>query len=163
MQIGIISDTHDQRQRSISAVEMLKGEGAEVLVHCGDLVEPPMVSIFSVLPCYFVFGNNDVTHLTGIQTAIATTQRAVCLQWGGEFELAGKRIAITHGHDPKEVSRLLAAGPDYLFSGHSHIAADWREGVTRRINPGAIHRARTFSVALLDLDKDSLRFLSIPR
>jgi predicted phosphodiesterase len=47
---------------------------------------------------------------------------------------------------PKDVRALLAAEPDYLFSGHSHIATDQREGKTRRINPG--------EGALLGLDTD---------
>ena len=53
--------------------------------------------------------------------------------------------------------------PDYLLSGHSHVAADRREGGTRRINPGALHEAEAYSVALLDLGADELRFITVPR
>ena len=162
MRIGIISDTHDQQVRTVAAVQMLKAEGAEVLFHCGDLVEPEMVATGAVLPCYFVFGNNDADRVPAIRKAIAEFENAVCLEWGGEVELDGKRLAMTHGHLHADVRRLLAGEPDYLFSGHSHIAADWREGRTRRINPGALHRARQFTVALLDLQNDDLRFLTVP-
>jgi predicted phosphodiesterase len=62
-----------------------------------------------------------------------------------------------------DIRRLLAAQPDYLLSGHSHIASDARTGPTRRINPGALHRAAEFTVALLDLEEDILRFLAVPR
>ena len=163
MQIGIISDTHDERHRTAIAVERLQAEGAEVLFHCGDLVEANIVGDCALLPCYFVFGNNDVANVPEIQSAIAGFRGAVCLEWGGEVQLSGKRIAMTHGHRNAEIRRLLSASPDYLFSGHSHIAADWREGTTRRINPGALHRARRFSVALLNLENDELRFLEISR
>ena len=78
----------------------------------------------------------------------------VCLRYGGEVELDGKRIAITHGHMRTDVRRLLTAHPDYLLTGHSHIRQDWRDGETRRINPGGLHDADEFSVALLDLETD---------
>jgi predicted phosphodiesterase len=61
-----------------------------------------------------------------------------------------------------DVRRLLAARPDYLLTGHSHLAGDRRDGPTRRINPGALHEADEFSVALLDLETDIVRFLAVP-
>jgi len=163
MRVGIFSDTHDQQERTRLAVQRLKAEGAEVLFHCGDLIEASMVATCAVIPCYFVFGNNDADSVPEIRKAIAEIDGAVCLEWGDEVELEGKRIAVTHGHLGAEYRRLLAADPDYLFTGHSHLADDWREGKTRRINPGALHRASTFSVALLNLEDDELRFLTIPR
>ena len=163
MRIGILSDTHDQSIRTREAVERLRAEGAEALFHCGDLVDPEIVGLCSVLPCCFVFGNNDVDLVAEIRMAIASIENAACLEWGGETELAGKRIAMTHGHLPTQVRQLLETQPDYLFSGHSHIASDTRDGTTRCINPGALHRARTFSVALLNLETDELRFLEIAR
>jgi predicted phosphodiesterase len=60
------------------------------------------------------------------------------------------------------VRRLLAARPDYLLSGHAHIPGDRRDGPTRRINPGALDRADEFTVALLDLGADDVRFLTVP-
>jgi predicted phosphodiesterase len=87
----------------------------------------------------------------------------VCLSWSGELLLAGKRIGVAHGHVDADVRRLLKAEPDYLFTGHSHIAADRQIGPTRCVNPGALHRAREFSVAVLDLTRDDLRFLPVPR
>jgi putative phosphoesterase len=163
MRIGIISDTHDQQIRSVAAIKMLTERRAEALFHCGDMVEPEMVGAFADLPCYFVFGNNDADRVPAIRKAIAEIAGGVCLEWGGEAQLGGKRLAMTHGHLHTDVRRLLAAKPDYMFSGHSHIAADWREGKTRRINPGALHRARAFTVALLDLETDRLEFLTVQR
>ena len=163
MLIGILSDTHDERARTVAAVKRLKSEGAERLFHCGDLVESDIVADCSILPCYYVFGNNDSYSVPSIRVAISETAGAVSLEWGDEVELEGKRIAMTHGHFQKDVRRLLAANPNYLLTGHSHIAADWREGSTRRINPGALHRASKFTVALLNLEKDELRILEIPR
>jgi hypothetical protein len=69
---------------------------------------------------------------------------------------------VTHGHLYKEYRQLLDANPDYLLTGHSHVASDMRECATRFINPGALHRASSYTVALLNLADDSLRFLTVP-
>lgn len=60
------------------------------------------------------------------------------------------------------LAAFVDAHPDYLLSGHSHIARDWRAGPTRRINPGALFEAEELSVASLDLESDDLRFITIP-
>jgi putative phosphoesterase len=161
MRVGILSDTHDRLARTIAAVELLLAEGAEVLIHCGDLTGPDIVHACASRPSYFVFGNND-DDLPILRGAIANVD-GTCLEWGGEITLAGKRIAVTHGHMTRDLRPLLAAGPDYLLSGHSHETHDRMEGPTRRINPGALHRAAEYTVALLDLDKDELRFLTVAR
>ena len=144
------------------AVALLRDAGAEALFHCGDVTGPEVVALCGVLPCTFVFGNNDADSVPDLERAIAEV-KGTCLEWGGEATLAGKRIAMTHGHMSSDVRRLFAAQPDYLLSGHSHTASDRRHGPTRRINPGALHRASAFSVAVLDLETDTLRFLEVPR
>ena len=37
------------------------------------------------------------------------------------------------------------------------------DGAIRRINPGALHRADEFTVAVLDLETGELRFLRVER
>lgn len=162
MRIGILSDTHDQLDRTLAAVEILRTEGAELLVHCGDFTETPIVAACASLPLYFVFGNNDCDMAPFLRQA-AVDAGAHCLGWCGTFELAGKRIGVAHGHLTTDIRRVLNDRPDYLLSGHSHMPHDLREGSLRRINPGALYRARDFSVALLDLESDDLRFIPVPR
>ncbi len=159
MRVGIISDTHDQLQRTLHAVEMLVAGGATALLHCGDLTGPDIVRACGQLPATFVFGNND-GDWPGIKRAVHDVN-ATLLEWAGEVTLAGKRLAICHGHMRSDVRRLLASAPDYLLTGHSHVRHDQREGVTRRINPGALHRAAIFTVGLLDLETDELQFLTV--
>jgi putative phosphoesterase len=159
MRIGILSDTHDQVKRTAQAVALLRDEGAEVLIHCGDMTGAAVVEECAGLPSYFVFGNNDFdqSRLTRAMSLIG----AVCLGQGGCIELGGKRIAVTHGDLWREIDRLRAMSPDYLFFGHSHLASDERDGTTRVINPGALHRASSHTVAVLDLETDVLRTLTI--
>ena len=161
MRIGIISDTHDQLPRTLTAMRLLADAGAEALFHCGDYTEPDIIEACGTLPGYYVFGNNDDPS-PAMRRAMADAN-GTCLEWAGEVTLAGKRISLTHGHLYKDVRRLLAAEPDYLFSGHSHIAADEMAGKTRRINPGALYRAEKYTVAMLDLKTDTLTFLEVPR
>ena len=114
------------------------------------------------MPAHFVFGNNDADNVPKLRDAIRDV-KGVCLEWYGEVELARKRIAVAHGYMHHDIRRLFAARPDYLLSGHSHFASDVRVELTRRINPGALHRAAEFSVAVLDLETDELLFLVVRR
>ncbi len=162
MRIGILSDSHNQQERTHRAVEMLQDAGAEALFHCGDVSEPPLLAACTVLPCYLVLGNHDADMASHLEASLRAAG-GVFLSWGGEVTLAGKRIAMTHGHLTRDLQPLLAAAPDYLLSGHSHLASDVQHQAVRRINPGALHRAKQFTVALLDLKTDTLEFLAVPR
>lgn len=159
MRVGILSDTHDRLSRTIRAVAALQAQKVEVLLHCGDLTGSNIVHACGVLPCMFVLGNNDDDE-TGLRAAIEAIDGKY-LGMAGEVVLAGKRLAITHGDNPRLVRKLLAEKPDYLLFGHSHHRHDRHEGATRCINPGALHRASVYSVAVLDIETDTLRFLTI--
>jgi hypothetical protein len=159
MRIGILSDTHDRIQRTQSAVKLLVAERADTLVHCGDLTGPEVVAECSALPCYYVFGNNDFS-----EAALAramTSSGGVCLGHGALVELGGCKIAVTHGDEPRRIRRLLAEDPDFLFFGHSHHPSDFQRGSTRWINPGALHRAAEWTVAVLDLDTGKLNWITV--
>jgi putative phosphoesterase len=160
MRIGILSDTHDRVSRTVSAVERLADEGAEILVHCGDLTGPDVVEACSRLPTYYVFGNNDYDE--DLLRQAMTDSGGTCLEWLGEIAIAGRRIAVTHGDSDARIRRLAETEPDYLLSGHTHRPADERRGPTRWINPGALDRASAWTVAMLDLERDALRFLTLP-
>ncbi len=111
------------------------------------------------LPSYVVLGNNDFD-AEGIEGAVRASGGQF-LGWGGTIELAGRRIAVTHGHALSVWRDFVASRPDFLLYGHSHVAEDaWDEGV-RRINPGALHRARSYTVAVLDLGSNDLEFLNV--
>jgi uncharacterized protein len=161
MKIGLISDTHNQRARTRAAVEIFQREGVQALIHCGDFLIPEIVEICSVIPFHFVFGNND-GDMAGYLAEAATASGANCLGWRGTVELAGKKLAVTHGHLTGDIRHLLAEKPDYLFTGHSHVVHDFVEGPTRLINPGALHRASEYTIATLDLVTGELRVIGLP-
>jgi putative phosphoesterase len=158
MLLGILSDTHDEMERTRSAIDLLHEAGAEALIHCGDLTSPRIVAVCAALPCWFVFGNHDADNVPALQQAAVETG-AVCLGWADEVMIGDRRIAVAHGHMSYDIRRALNSRPDYLLSGHSHIASDSRVGLVRRINPGALFEADHYSVALLDVSTDELKFL----
>lgn len=160
MRIGILSDTHGALSRTRRAVELLIANGAELLIHCGDLNTPEIVEACSCLPFYFVFGNHDCDVVPDLLKA-AEECGATCLKWGGEIAVAEKRVAVVHGHLTMDLKPLLDAEPDYLLSGHSHIAGDWMDGNTRRINPGALFRSDNYSAATLDVVTDVLNVIPV--
>jgi uncharacterized protein len=159
MRLGVLSDTHDKVERAKAAVELLVESGAEALIHCGDITIPEVVYQLAPLPSYFVFGNCDFD-LAGLRQAIGVIG-GVCLERGGLIELDGRRLAVTHGDSSQELARLVSKHPEYLFSGHTHQPLDVQRGPTRFINPGALHRAATWTVALLDCASGRLEMLPV--
>ena len=159
MILGVISDTHDKKKRTRAAVEVLQDAGAEAIIHCGDLNTPPIIEICAVLPCWFVFGNNE-DELDELRRA-AKDLGATCLEFGGVVELGGRRIAVTHGHIGSEIRNRLHENPDYLLWGHSHFPGEETHQGVRCINPGALHRASDHTVATLDLHSGVVNWLRV--
>ncbi|MBW7908859.1 MAG: YfcE family phosphodiesterase [Kiritimatiellae bacterium] len=161
MKVGILSDTHGAIGRGLRALELLLQQNVEVVLHCGDIGSSEMLDELATLceahrvPFHCVLGNVDGPELRHYRaTPMATT-------WGeqADFELDGQRICIMHGHDRIGLSHAIAGGQfDYVFTGHTHQAADHREGRTRVINPGAVYRAHPPSVAVLDTATDHLEY-----
>ena len=62
-------------------------------------------------------------------------------------------MAFVHGDDVDQLRDLERSEAfDFLFHGHTHIAAERQSGPTRVINPGALHRANPKTFIILDLE-----------
>lgn len=160
MLIGVLSDSHDEYDRTKRAVELLLSLGAQALIHCGDICEPRMLDLLVAgldVPSYFVFGNNDYDR-KGLETA-AEHLGLHCLGTHGIVELAAVKIGVTHG-DRRAPLTELEATPNlrWLLTGHTHIPHDEQSGTLRRVNPGALHRTRSPSVCTIDLKNDAVLF-----
>lgn len=159
MQIAILSDTHDDLPRTLRAMKMIDALKPAAIIHCGDLCSPHMLEPLANRNAYFVFGNNDFERKELREEAKRLD--ITCLEYCGEITLAGRRIAVTHGHDGRAVERMLIAKVDYLFTGHTHARHDQRQASTRLINPGALHRAREKTIAMVDLAADTVTVLEV--
>lgn len=130
MQILIISDSHDNEKNIRFVLNKIDELEIDVLLHCGDLVDPSMFKLFEdiSLPIYYVFGNNE-----GMTEDIIAECERLGITWYldvGEFEIDGKKIAITHY--PKVASSLATFGSfDLICFGHSH-----RKGKEKMKNGG---------------------------
>ncbi len=163
MIIGILSDTHGRLDPVRQAVEVFRRTGAQAVFHCGDIGGIDVLTELAAFTrrLWFVWGNVDLPDHSWAD-AIAR----LGLHWPEGplvVELGAKRIALAHGHEVQY--RLLEhdATLDYILSGHTHECGDWRNGRARHINPGALHRAATRTVATLDLQTDALSFHQLRR
>src|SRR5688500_14303193 len=138
MLVGILSDTHDRAAIAALAVRLLKGAGAEFLVHCGDVGGQGVLDELAGLSAAFVWGNNDYDEQSLARYAESIDVR--CLGRFGALDLGGKSFAVLHGDDWPAMSRAVSDQRyDYVLHGHTHVRADKRVGRTRVINPGALH------------------------
>jgi putative phosphoesterase len=160
MLLGILSDTHNRLDAMKAAVKLLRGAGAEYLIHCGDVGTEQIIDQLTGIPSALVWGNNDFDRPQLARYAESVGVK--CLDRFGELTLDGKHIAVTHGDDHVLMKRLtLSQSHDYVLSGHTHVKSDRREKSTRLINPGALYRASVKTVATLDLLRDELKFLMV--
>lgn len=159
MLLGLISDTHNRAERTARALQMLEQAGVEAILHCGDICDSHILALFIGKPLYYVMGNNDDDD----ELRFAATQQEDLhyLGQGGIITLAGKKLAVTHGHLHRVIAELLSKQPDYLFSGHTHVARNEMHHGVQCINPGALHRAGEYSIATLNVLTNDLRFLPV--
>src|SRR5437879_6438122 len=147
MRIAILSDTHGREEMVRRALAEIAAGAAELIIHCGDIDDAATVRLFPA-HTHFVFGNCDDDR-DGIRAAI-TDIGATLHEGFGYLELAGKKLAFVHGDDKHQLQELSASAAfDFVFYGHTHVAAEHKVGKTRVINPGALHRAAVKSFIFL--------------
>ena len=166
MKLGLISDTHGNVARTRNACNILATQQIAAVLHCGDLgsdgVLIEMAAAFDPedVPVYAVLGNVD--HYNSDVTDFCADVKVSILGAFGRLKLGGKTIALVHGDDGRRRDYAATCGEfDYVFTGHTHVAADERIGNTRIINPGAVYRSAEPSVAVLDLETDMLTYLGL--
>ena len=132
--IGIMSDSHDNREAIKRAVSIFNSAGCELVIHAGDFVAPFACSELSNLSCRVkaVFGNCD-----GEKQGLARV-----IQPFGEiqeppfvFDWKEIRYVLTHLDFPLD-SLLKQQNPDVLIFGHSHKPEVRLQGKALLINPG---------------------------
>ena len=140
------------------AVQIFNELGAQHLIHCGDIGGTGVFDELLHCPLTFVWGNCDfydsglLAYLKSVKIAEPAERPPTVVT------LAGKRIAVFHGHEQGFHRAPESLDVQYIMHGHTHVARDESANGTRIINPGALHRARVKSVASLDLAEDKLTF-----
>jgi len=161
MRLGILSDTHSRYQIVQKALDLLKQENIDLVLHCGDIEDIETVHLFRGFTTHFVFGNCDWDK-PALRQAIADTG-AKLHEHFGNLEVEGVKIAWTHGDDKRLLADLENSGYwDFLFYGHTHHAEQHQAGATTVSNPGALHRARPKTFLILDLATRRLTAMEVP-
>ena len=60
MQIGLISDTHDNTHNIEKFVKICRNKDINLVIHAGDIVRPESVESFKGVKLVGVLGNNDI-------------------------------------------------------------------------------------------------------
>lgn len=165
MILGLLSDTHDNLHNVLKALDLFQQEKPDALIHCGDITDPDTITLFHNYPLHCAFGNMDFQQ-DALRLALRHLNEKNRAGLVLELDFNGIPVAVAHGHQRQVLASLVHSGRyAYVFHGHTHRRRDERVGTTRIINPGALSGVRSGgpSVACLDLAKDELRFLELPR
>ncbi len=144
MKLCIVSDSHDRADALAQAVLEAKAQGAQAVIHCGDLIGAQTVkpALVHGLPVHLIHGNN-----IGDTQALHFQMRKSggLLQYHGadaRLELAGRRIFVVH-YDDYGYAMACTGEWALVCCGHSHKAeARSVTGVNGKqtwlVNPGTV-------------------------
>lgn len=158
--IGIVSDTHGHAENARRAAVMLESLEVEQVIHCGDIGSPEIAEVFAKWPTHYVFGNCDYQGEL-LRMAIEKAGGR-CHDLFGSLQVAGRNIAFLHSHERKRFEEACRSGVwDVVCYGHSHLAEQHQEGSTLVLNPGALYRASSYTIAILEVPKCAAHFVTV--
>ncbi len=153
MKIAIVSDTHNNWTNFKKAIDWIKKEKIQLILHCGDINSREIINDAQKLfngGIKYVRGNADY----GLET----------IPYSEEVDIGGKRIGFAHFPD---IAKKMAQSQnpstgsgqryDVVFYGHTHRPWEEKIGNCRFINPGEL--AGQFykpSFAVYDTSTDNL-------
>lgn len=157
MNIGILSDTHDNLRKIEKAVKIFNKNKVGFVLHAGDFVAPFTIPKLKALSCDWqgVFGNND-----GEREGLAGISQGKIQEGPLRITLDNQKITLTH--DIKKIN-LETEAADLIISGHTHKSELIKQGNRLIINPGECGGWLTgqSTIALVDLDSLSGKILKI--
>ncbi|MDA7818221.1 metallophosphatase family protein [Sulfurimonas sp.] len=109
MKIGIISDTHSKVKKAKRALDTLISDGAEFIVHAGDIVELETLELLKNCGLRYVavYGNNDA-HLGQYHGDYNLVQEPYM------FKIANTKFKLMH------MPFYMAPDAEVIISGHTH-------------------------------------------
>lgn len=125
--VGIISDTHKKVKKAQRAIETLVEDGAEFLIHAGDIVEPEILELLkkSGLRYVAVYGNNDA-HL------VCHHDKYNLVQEPHYFKLANTSFKLMH------LPFYMTPDTQVVLFGHTHtMLVEFNNG-TLFLNSGEV-------------------------
>ncbi len=160
MKIGVMADTHNNREATRKALELFRSQGIVTILHAGDLEDPSMLEYFQDFNLYLARGNTDLLYQE-INRKL-TEMGKNPMQTFHELKLDGKNFLLIHGDDAIFFRQAVASGAyHYIIKGHTHFTEDYVRNNIRVLNPGALFRADEFTIGILDIPENSWRLFKI--
>jgi uncharacterized protein len=144
LKICIVSDSHDRADALAQAVVQGKAQGAEVVIHCGDVIgtQTLRAAMAVGLPMHVIHGNNLGDPVSLARWARESNGQLNYHGPDARLELARRRIFVVHY---PEYGYGMACTGDWnlVCCGHSHVAgasqvANVKGGKTWLVNPGTV-------------------------
>jgi putative phosphoesterase len=144
LNIGIISDTHDDIESTEKAIDIFNSNETQHVFHAGDFIFPGIIALFKRLNSktrfFGVRGNND-GELLGIVQQFNKLDNATYLNDFGKLTIENRKIGIYHGTNNVLVNTLIESQLfEVLIFGHTHISIKEKIGKTLVLNPGSANR-----------------------
>ena len=155
MKIGILSDTHDNKDNIRKAVALFNSESVDIVLHAGDIVAPFTIQEFKNLKAEMkiVFGNNDGERL-GLSKVFNIQVQPL------ELTIDNKKIIVMH--EPFKVDALQKSGFfDVIIYGHTHKTVIDGRRDSLIINPGEVCGWLTGKGTVVILDTTSMEVNTI--
>ena len=144
MKLAIVSDSHDRADALAQAVREAKAQGAQAVIHCGDLMGAQTVkpALAHGLPIHLIYGNNigdiQATHFQMAKSGGVLRHPGA----DSRIQLARRKIFVVH-YDDYGYAMACTGDWDLVCCGHSHKAearkvANMKGGSTWLVNPGTV-------------------------
>jgi putative phosphoesterase len=147
MKIGILSDTHKKYKKAKVIIEMLIADGAEFIIHAGDIVEKEILDLLNTCGKRYVavYGNND-SHLVSYHNEYNLVQEPYY------FKLADTNFKLMH------LPFYMTPDTEVVVFGHTHQFKSELINGTLFLNPGeACARNKPISECVM-LEVDTAAF-----
>ena len=127
MKLGILSDSHKKVDLTLQAIEYLKSENVEYLIHAGDLEIEENLKLLkdSNLTYVSVFGNNDYN-------LVSLSDKYTIKKEPYYFKIKDLKFKLMH------LPFYMTPDADIVISGHTHIFEHSHVNDTLFLNPGEI-------------------------
>ena len=133
MKICIVSDSHDRADPLASAVREAKAQGAEAVIHCGDVIgtQTLRAALDVGLPVHVIHGNNLGDPISLSRWARDSKGQLYYHGPDARLELGGRKIFVVHY--PEYGYAMACTGDwDLVCCGHSHVAGRRAGGERQR-------------------------------
>jgi hypothetical protein len=157
MEIGVISDTHDNLPKIRKAVSFFNKKKVDFVMHAGDFVAPFTIDILQKLVCDWVgvFGNND-----GEKQGLTQKSQGRIKQGPLRIIMDKRKITLVHDINTLDIKDENA---DLVIFGHTHRPEILNSFGKLIINPGECSGwlYGKSSVAIADLNSLKAKIIKI--